>query len=126
MSIEALWAVQFTGFTAGAGVSPTRVAKSGGVIVIETGRLFGGDTWQWYTGTYDRDPKTGRLTFHIQTGVHFTQGGESIFGGALQPQKLVGDVQVSADQQTMTAKLTVVGSPHMTMLATLTRVDELP
>jgi len=61
MSIEALWAVQFTAFNMG--TTQTRVAKSGGVIVIETGRVFGGDTWQWYTGTYDRNPNTARLIF---------------------------------------------------------------
>ena len=124
MSIEALWAVQFTAFNVG--TIQTRVAKSGGVIVIETNRVFGGDTWQWYTGTYDKNPNTGRLTFRIKTGVHFTDGGESIFGGPLQPLNLVGDVQVSPDQQSMTATLTVEGNPSMTMNATLTRIDELP
>jgi hypothetical protein len=60
MSIEALWAVQFTGYNAGGG--QVRAAKSGGVIVVESSRIFGGDSWQWYTGRYDRDIKTGRLT----------------------------------------------------------------
>jgi len=64
--------------------------------------------------------------FRIKTGVHFNDGGQSIFGGPLQSLDLVGDVQVSADQRSMTAKLTVEGNPHMTMIATLTRVAELP
>jgi hypothetical protein len=46
MSVEALWAVQFTG------ANRHRIAKSGGVLVVETGRVFGGDIWQWYVGTY--------------------------------------------------------------------------
>jgi hypothetical protein len=120
MSIEALWAVKFTG------VQGVRLAKSGGIIVIESNRIFGGDTWQWYTGTYDRDTKTGRLTCRIKTGVHFTDGGQSIFGGPLQAQILVGEIQVSDDLRTMTANLTVEGSPQMKLSATLTRVAELP
>jgi hypothetical protein len=55
MNIEALWAVQFTGANA------ARIAKSGGVIVTETDRIFGGDTWMWYTG--DLSPR-GRGAVH--------------------------------------------------------------
>jgi hypothetical protein len=119
MSIEALWAVQFTG------VNGVRMASSGGVIVIETNRIFGGDSWQWYTGNYTREP-SGRLTCRIQTGVYNTQGGQSIFGGPLRPQVLLGDIQVGADQKTMAATLTVEGNPQMKLTATLTRVAELP
>jgi hypothetical protein len=68
MSIEALWAVQFTG------AHGVRLARSGGVIVLEAGRIFGGDSWQWYTGKYDRNPN-GTYTVSIQTGVHFREGG---------------------------------------------------
>jgi hypothetical protein len=123
MSIEALWAVQFTGYNTGGGI--VRAAKSGGVIVLETGRIFGGDSWQWYTGKYDRN-SNGTYTVTIQTGVHFREGGQSIFGGPLQAQKLVGEVQVSADQRTATALLTVEGMPNMTLSATLTWVAPLP
>jgi hypothetical protein len=124
MSIEALWALQFTGFNVGGG--QIRAAKSGGVIVIETNRIFGGDSWQFYTGSYERDSKTGKLTVRIQTGVHSTDGGSSIFGGPPQVQVLTGVIQVSSDQQTATATLTVEGSPHMSIYANLTRVAELP
>lgn len=120
MTIEALWAVQFVG------IHGVRQAKSGGVIVIESNRIFGGDSWQWYTGTYDRDIKTGRLAVRMTTGVHYTDGGLSIFGGPLRSLKLVGEVEVSDDQRTATAQLSVEGSPNMTMHATLTRVAELP
>jgi hypothetical protein len=120
MSIEALWAVQFTG------ANGVRIAKSGGVIVIESGRIFGGDTWMWYTGRYERDVKTGKLTCALQTGVHFTQGGQSIFGGALQGRKLVGEIVVADDQRTASADLAVEGAPQMRLTATLTWVAPLP
>jgi len=120
MSIEAVWAVQFSG------VNFARAASSGGVIIVHGGRVFGGDTWQWYTGTYDRDQKTGQLTFRIKTGVHNTIGGESMFGGPLEPLKLVGNVEISADMRNMYAKLTVEGDPHMRIDAILSRVAEIP
>jgi hypothetical protein len=121
MSIEALWAVQFTG------VNGVRRATSGGVIVIETGRIFGGDSSMWYTGKYDRvESAKGRFTVRIQTGVHFTEGFQSIFGGALGAQVLLGDIQVAPDQNSMAAMLTVEGNPQMKLTATLTRVAELP
>jgi hypothetical protein len=119
MSIEALWAVEFTG------ASGFRIAKSGGVIVIETGKIFGGDSWQWYTGTYEQGGK-GKLSVRLQTGVHYTQGGQSIFGGPLRPLVLVGDVQVAPDHQSATANLAVEGVAGMHLSATLTRVAELP
>ena len=120
MNIEALWAIQFSG------ANFSRAITSGGVIVVDDGRIFGGDTWQWYTGTYDRDQKTGQLTFRIKTGVHYADGGQSVFGGSLEPLKLVGNVEISADLRTMYAKLTVEGDPRMRIDAILARAAELP
>ena len=119
MNIEALWAVQFTG------ANGVRMAKSGGVIVTETDRIFGGDTWMWYTGSYHREGE-GRFAVRIQTGVHNQTGGESIFGGPLRAMVLLGEFQVAKDMQTATANLTVEGQPAMKLTATLTRRAELP
>jgi hypothetical protein len=119
MSIEALWAVEFTG------ANGARVAQSGGVIVIETGTILGGDSWQWYTGTYTQEGK-GKLAVRLQTGVHYTTGGQSIFGGPLRPMILVGDVHVASDHRSATANLAVEGVTGMHLVATLRRVAELP
>ena len=119
MSIEALWAVQFTG------VNGLRLAKSGGVLVVETGRVFGGDTWQWYVGTYQRIGDR-QYSIQLETGTHNTVGGESIFGGPLRAQKYTGSIQVAEDQQSMSASLVVVGQPTMALTVSLTRVAELP
>jgi hypothetical protein len=120
MSIEALWAIEFTG------VHGVRAATSGGVIVVESSRVFGGDSWQWYTGKYERDQNSNVLKCQITTGVHHTAGGQSIFGGPLQAMRMAGTLQVASDQQTMQARLTVEGHPEMVLQATLTRVAELP
>ena len=119
MSIEALWSIDFTG------VNNNSIAKSGGVVVFETGRVFGGDTWQLYTGSYSRTDD-GRLKVEIATDVHHTEGGESIFGGPLRPMQLSGFATVVADQKAMFATLEVVGQPNMWLAATLKRVAELP
>ena len=49
MSIEGLWSVDF-GF-------------AGGIAVMETGRVYGGDSWFAYTGNYevDRDSVSAHL-----------------------------------------------------------------
>ena len=120
MGIEALWAVQFSGSKF------ARKQYSGGVMVVDSGKIVGGDTWQWYSGTYDRDTKTGQITCRIRTGTHFEDGGESIFGGPLVPLKLVGNIELSADVRNLYAKLTIEGDPHMRIDAILTRVAELP
>jgi hypothetical protein len=118
MSIEALWAVTFTG------VNGVHVDQSAGVIILETNRLFGGDSWQFYTGTYNRE-ETGRYGVRIETGVH-NPGGQSIFGGPARAMVLVGEFRVASDQQTATAHLTVEHEPHMKLTATLKHVAPLP
>ncbi|HEX5183539.1 MAG TPA: hypothetical protein VFW19_10355 [Allosphingosinicella sp.] len=47
MSVEGLWAVEFG--HAGAAFAPVNA----GIVVLETGRVFGGDTWFAYTGDYE-------------------------------------------------------------------------
>lgn len=46
--IEALYIVHFTGLCAGGGVA-------GGVAVLEGGRIFGGDSGYFFTGSYSLD-----------------------------------------------------------------------
>jgi hypothetical protein len=119
MSIEALWAVRF------AGAHGVRVATSTGVIILETGRIFGGDSWTFYTGRYERNAN-GTYKVSIQTGVYNNEGGLDIFGGPLQARKLSGEIRVADDQRTMAGTVTVDGVPQMVITATLTRVAELP
>ena len=119
MSIEALWSVRFVGVN-GASVSE----QSGGVLVLETGRLFGGDTWAFYTGNYSVE--NGQVSFRVDVGVHYTDGGESILGGPLVPYSLEGTATVDAAHKRMSATLVVIGQPQMRIAAILDRVAELP
>lgn len=119
MSIEALWAVRF------AGAHGVRVARSAGVIILETNRIFGGDSWTFYTGKYERNPD-GTYKVSIQTGVYNNEGGLDIFGGPLQARKLSGVIRVADDQRSMAGTVAVDGNPQMIINATLARVAELP
>jgi len=118
MSIEALWAVRFVG------VNGTSISEqSGGVLVLESGRLFGGDSFAYYTGNYSL--ASGQVTFHVDVGVHFA-GGQSILGGPLVPYSLNGTATVDAAHTTMKANLVAVGQSQMRIVAILNRVAELP
>ncbi len=71
MSIEALWTVEF--------ISNLQVFGSG-VVVLETGRVFGGDAQYYYLG--DFDVKHGEdVSVNVKI-THFAGAGYSIFGPA--------------------------------------------
>ena len=73
MSIEALYAVRF----GHAGIPNHPI--NGGVVVLESGRLFGGDSWFAYTGTYSVAGST--VTGQIHAIRHLDQAGtESAWG----------------------------------------------
>jgi hypothetical protein len=50
--LEALWSVVF--------LVPGRDRVNAGVVIIDSGRVYGGDSWYYYTGTYRT--KVGKLT----------------------------------------------------------------
>lgn len=119
MSIEALWAIRFASHLNG-----TIIDKSGGVIVLETERLFGGDSGAFYTGRYSLTERD-QVSFTVQTGVH-DNSVPSIFGGPLVPLKFTGTARVSKDQKRMDVRLIVDGQPNLGIVAIMTRVAELP
>jgi hypothetical protein len=60
MALEALWAITFgTGQDEGAGV-----------IVFETGRLFGGDTSFYYVGRYEYNTRDQTITGEVEVVRH--------------------------------------------------------
>ncbi len=58
MSIEALWTINFENVN----------GYGGGVVIFESGRIFGGDTSFYWTGTYDVD--RGQLEAKIKVKRH--------------------------------------------------------
>jgi hypothetical protein len=109
-------------FTGSHGV---RINRSAGVVVLETNRIFGGDSWTFYTGRYERR-SDGSYDVSVQTGVYNTEGGQDIMGGPPKARRFIGQVRVADDQKSIAGKLTVEGSPEMLVTVELTRVAELP
>jgi hypothetical protein len=68
MTIEALWAVNFA--------SPLGAAGSG-VVVFETGRIFGGDSLYYYIGDYVVSVNTVRGKVEV---IHYSGPPLNIFG----------------------------------------------
>lgn len=66
--IEALWSAEF--------LSNQDIFGSG-VVIFETGRIFGGDAQYYYTGTYEI--KNGTLEGKVDV-VHFSGEPWSVFG----------------------------------------------
>lgn len=74
MSIEALWRVQFQSN------SPQLVLPAGaGVVIFETGRIFGGDSAMYYLGAYSVKANVLSGTLHVGTHTAIP-GVQSVFG----------------------------------------------
>ena len=74
-SIEALWAVYFDDAQNSFGLIPGMV--NAGVAVIESGKVFGGDSQFFYVGTVEID----REDIHAKVKVtHFNGPGTTAFG----------------------------------------------
>ena len=114
-NVEALWAVNF-GDVYGPG------QHNGGVVVLETSRIFGGDSCFYYVGKYDISDY--RLTAQVKV-THFNGPNETAFGtsesgpyeiqfeGVLLNDSVVGEMWKS-DQ------------PNHPVPITLTRLENLP
>lgn len=68
MSLEALWSLQF---------ASNQEMAGGGVIIFETGRVFGGDHACTYVGNYSLDNGVLEMTIHIS---RYNQDIPTIFG----------------------------------------------
>lgn len=92
MSVEALWSARF------GDIASPGTWQHGGVIVFETGRLFGGDSGTYYLGTYDINQ--GKVTADFEVVIFDPRYG-TIFGelgersavtatGTMKGDKIVG------------------------------------
>lgn len=66
--LEALWSVEFISNVGGTG---------GGVVVLETQRLFGGDSQYFYVGTFKVEGPLVRATLKV---THYYGPPSSVFG----------------------------------------------
>jgi len=113
------WTVRFA---AVAGEKMQR--ESGGVVTLHAGLVVGGDTWAYYSGTYQLADRL--IALRLSVSIHFTAGGESILGGPLVPYTLVGTAQLSADGRQLNASVHVEGNEGAVIVAILTKVVDFP
>lgn len=116
MTVEALYAVRF-----GHAGSP-HLGLNGGVVVLETERLFGGDSWFAYTGNYVVAGNT--VTGQLHAVRHFNEPGtESAWG----TQENEFDVEFTATlNEAKTEALGSLTRGGIQLGMKLVRVAELP
>jgi T3SS negative regulator,GrlR len=99
MALEALWAVTFG----------TRQDLGAGVIVFETGRVFGGDTSFYYIGHYTYHPRDQTISGEAEVIRHSSfqpfifpglDGGRVQFSGRVaEPEMILAGSLVQAPEQ---------------------------
>ena len=119
-SYEALWAVYFGDISDPSRLDPGRT--NAGVAVLETQRIFGGDSQYYYIGKYvvEKNEITATVTI-----THFNGEGWSAFGGPLKGSlrlRLQGRRQDNIIQGYMWPE----NHPDMKLPAMLQRLEDLP
>jgi len=110
--LEALWSIEFRSSTG---------AQGAGIVVLETGRVLGGDSWFTIIGEY-RSPQAGQVEASVQVK-RYKPGSAMIFGNFNQVDlKLSG----KAERESIALHGYVVGNPQLQVEVRLARREELP
>lgn len=119
MSVDGFYVVRF------ASVAGERVQReSGGVVMLLAGRVFGGDTWSSYSGSYQVQGQ--RVELNVDISIHFTEGGESILGGPLTPYTLHGFAEIQDSGKQLHIVSHAGGDDSARIVAILTKAEEIP
>jgi hypothetical protein len=116
--LEALWSVEF--FT------PGQNNINAGVVVFETNRLFDGDSWYYYLGTYQGN--AGKLTAHLKS-THYAGPSSPSMGNRRDGTYIFQETRRGQDQngnRTIDVEGTVVEVPEVKVVARLTWRANLP
>ena len=113
MGIEALWSVQF--------ISNLEI-YGGGVIVFETGRIFGGDGYYYYVGDYATDGDNINLKGKIEV-THYNGPMSSVFG---ELKKFSVEFTGPVNENKMDLQGELVQDSNLKISAKLVRQAELP
>ncbi len=110
MSIEALWSMQFA--------SPENIGA--GVVVLQTGRIFGGDGRYYYLGQYQLQGRTLRARVDVH---HYSGEPYSVFG---KLQHFTLDLSGHVHDSTMFCTGSLVEEPDRKLDIFLERRADLP
>jgi hypothetical protein len=109
--IEALWSAVF--------VSNVQIVGAG-IVVLETGRAFGGDAQYFYVGDYSVEQGIVAATLKV---THYAGNAHSIFGDA---KEFHLDLSGRPERDVFELQGHVVGKPRLQIKIRLTRRAELP
>jgi len=113
MSIEGLWTASMS--------APGEFG--GGVIVFETGRVFGGDSSMYYTGSYQAGG--GKVTVQVRVRKHHDITGISPFAGI---DDALFEIKATIESDTKMKYVATVVKPKTgkQVSGELNKLDELP
>ena len=122
-SVEALWIAHFGDvFTIGTGDVFTAGTSNGGVVVFETGRVFGGDSGFFYLGEYD---VSGDILSAKVTITRFKPGVPSVFGWDIDGSRRI-EIRGQREADLFICEMWAVDQPNTPLPLVLKRVAELP
>ena len=116
ISLEALWTIEFevvTGWT------------NGGAVVLETNRVFGGDSEYYYLGTFNASLSDSATKFTAEVRVkHYHGEARDAFGG----NETDFTVKLEGEQvgEVIEGKMYKTGKPQNTLRIRMTRRADLP
>ena len=119
-SYEALWAVYFGDASDPSGFDPGRM--NAGVAVLETQRIFGGDSQYYYVGNYEVEKD--RITATV-TITHFNGEGWIAFGERLTGSLKLG-LEGRREGNVVRGYMWPEDRPGMRLPAMLLRLKDLP
>ena len=109
--LEALWSVEFVSNVQGFG---------SGIVVLETGRVLGGDAQYFYVGSYVVEGGTIKATVTIN---HYSGPPNTIFG---QANSVTLNFSGKPARDQFELQGSVAGNPALTIGVRFTRRAELP
>ena len=120
MSIEAMW------FLKSASYADPDTMKDGGVVILETERIFGGDSIMAYIGKYTVN---GNELKAIVRSFSWNDeyGGENVFGMEVPIDTEVGfQGTISPDHNTINGSIFLLSEPDIMFDTIMVKVADLP
>jgi hypothetical protein len=118
MTIEGMWLMRSTQ------VDADDVPRSPGIIILESERLFGGDSTYYWVGNYS--VTNGIVTGTVRTRTHtLYEGATNVFGseGAVDYQVVF---QVEFQGNDLVGAMCPADQPNVAQAVELTRLSDLP
>lgn len=114
MSLEALWTLEF---------QTNNTWTNGGVVVLESNKIYGGDSQYYYLGNYElnRDTIIAKIS-----GTHYHGPINTIWGTDEKQTQVSFTGTYDKDEGKIVGELTNSQNPDSALKAVLTKRNELP